>query len=200
MSRKHEIWDTKRSHYYTKTYGTPDDPKQAHAERMVTASNLVEGNTVLDVACGVGHLYPYIIDMGLEYTGLDNSQDMLDRAREAFPEGSFNYGDIYDLTKHGIYDTVIAQSILIHLPDTEKPLRQMWEHTRKTMIFSIPIGNSSTVRVWQKFDDKNLLAHSETIENIKKIVDKLENAYIHTVVRTPSIGNTYFKVNRTESY
>jgi len=58
--------------------------------------NLMEGNSILDVACGVGHCI-HALPSGIKYLGIDTSTAMLYHARKRFPEHRFHFGDVYDL-------------------------------------------------------------------------------------------------------
>jgi SAM-dependent methyltransferase len=49
---------------------------------------------VVELGCGTGLLAQYCIAAGLDYLGVDNSEDMLAIARETVPEGNFVAGDM----------------------------------------------------------------------------------------------------------
>ena len=52
---------------------------------------------VLEIACGTGRLSKYIIDLGLPYTGIDNSKPFLDISLQKFGEnGTFLYKNMQD--------------------------------------------------------------------------------------------------------
>ncbi|GAI22442.1 unnamed protein product, partial [marine sediment metagenome] len=73
--------------------------------------------------------------------GIDSSKDMIRVAKKYAPDGSFKVGDAYDLSSEKMYDTVIATSLLIHIErkDLQHIIEQMWTHTRKALVFTIPI-------------------------------------------------------------
>ena len=136
-----QAWDKKRVENHIATYGTPDNPNPRYKRRMLFASERVVGDSVLDVACGVGRLYNILRHRTSQYKGIDSSKEMIRVAREYAPDGLFAVGDAYDLSEEGRYDTVISMSLLIHIERKDLPhiIEQMWKHTRKTLIFSIPI-------------------------------------------------------------
>ena len=115
MNHEYFVWDKDRVKNYIRHFGTPQNPEKKHEARMEVASYLVEGDSVLDVGCGVGHFYPWV--KGMDYLGIDLSEDMLRKAREFNPNGKFEYGDVYDLSKFRVFDSVVCLSLLIHLPD-----------------------------------------------------------------------------------
>jgi SAM-dependent methyltransferase len=55
----------------------------------------VSGTRVLDVGCGVGDLYGYMLRKGIraQYTGVDILPEMVAHARERYPDAQFEVGD-----------------------------------------------------------------------------------------------------------
>lgn len=195
MSREWEIWDEERAEYYEKTYGLSGQAKAAHASRMKLAQTLIEGKTVLDVGCGVGHFYPYASSYG--YTGIDSSPDMIKKAKNNFPDGVFKIGDIYDLSEHEVCDSTLSQSLFIHLPDFEKPIKQLWSRTRKVMVFSIPVGRIKTIN-HREMKDKYLISHREPKDYVIgfcKSLPGVDEVTLHVEPNTV-ISNTYFRVSK----
>ena len=149
-----QAWDKKRVENHLATYGKPDNPNSRYKRRMLFASEQVVGDSVLDVACGVGHLYHILSPKTLSYKGIDSSKEMIMVARENAIDELFAVGDAYDLSEEGMYDTVIAMSLLIHIErkDLLHIIEQMWKHTRKALIFTMPIDKdfSKTVELSRK--------------------------------------------------
>ena len=122
-ARKWQVWDNERVERFIKVYGTPFNPSLNQKRRMRIASKLISGKSVLDVGCGMGHLLPWIKDKVESYVGVDSSEEMLQKAKEFFQDKSlgiaygFTKGDVYDLRGFDVYDSVVAVSLLIHLPD-----------------------------------------------------------------------------------
>lgn len=139
-------WDKKRVENHIATYGAPDNSNPRYKRRMRFASEGFVGDSVLDVACGVGHLYHVLSPRIWHYKGIDSSKEMIRIAREYAPDGLFTVGDAYDLSEEGIYDTVIAMSLLIHIEqrDLQHIIEQMWMHARKSLVFTIPIDRDSS--------------------------------------------------------
>lgn len=203
MRRPWEIWDEKRAKEYPKWYGTPTHPKPAQKRRMLLAMSLIEGESVFDIGCGVGHLYPYVTERGIKYIGADNSDAMLSRARGFFPEATFIHADIFDLSNLGFFDTIISQDTLIHLPEIEKPINEMWNHATTTLIFSIPLASEKIVNKWKTFKEgKYLLSHAETRKGVIAIIEGLPHVKtIFSVVEPESsLNNTYFKATRDNDF
>lgn len=188
--REWEVWDRKRVKHYIKHYGKPVKAKGKHEVRMKLAASLIEGDSILDVGCGVGHLYPYV--RHLDYLGVDNSIPMLEQARKSHPNARFMKADIYNLSATPEMDTVVCQSLLIHLPDTDEPIRQLWSRTRKRLVISTPLGNRESIREVKNIRGRTLLLHTRTSQQIQKL---LPNPKYHPEPKT-QIGNTYITAKK----
>jgi len=79
------------------------------------------GETVLDIACGPGHLTSLIASKGARVTGADFSPPMIARARESYPDVSFEVQDAEALRySDGSYDVVTMNFGMLHLGSPEK--------------------------------------------------------------------------------
>ena len=57
----------------------------------------IEGKSLLDIGCGCGDLYLYLkeLQIGVDYTGVDILEKMIDRAKECCPQAVFRCADIF---------------------------------------------------------------------------------------------------------
>jgi SAM-dependent methyltransferase len=110
-----------------------DDPRgvdwqSAEAQRARFAALLqigdLDGATVLDAGCGLGHLYAYLREQGIQarYCGCDLSTAHIDAARAAHPEARFIAADVHNVLAAEQFDYVIACGLL-HL---RVPRWQRW--------------------------------------------------------------------------
>ena len=87
------------------------------------------GDSVLDVGCGFSDLYAHMNSKGLdvEYTGIDLSPDMIDKAKELFPNVNFFQGDLFDFDPpEKSYDWVLLSGAMNEpLQDDGEYLQQM---------------------------------------------------------------------------
>ena len=87
------------------------------AQRMrfaAMADNVgLEGCSLLDVGCGLGHLYEYLSKRGLNivYVGIDFIPEMIARAQRLYPEVNFFVQDIFAHTPDQPYDYVYASGM-----------------------------------------------------------------------------------------
>lgn len=178
-------WNKLRVDNHILTYGPPTKPLPRYARRMMFVAQRVKHHSVLDVACGLGHLYPVLPPQVWIYKGVDSSVEMIKRAREYFPGVEFEIADVYDLACEEIYDTVIAMSLLIHIDrvDTEKILNELWAHARKQLLFTMPIDVDFTkvMTLGRKVPESNgttLITHTSN-ERLREMLARLHPRHIY---------------------
>ena len=88
--------------------------------------------SVLEIGCGSGNLYPYFIKDGYAYTGLDLSGEMLAIARETYPDGRFVQGDMRDFDIGETFDAVLVTgrsfTYMTRNADVHRALTAMGRH------------------------------------------------------------------------
>ena len=99
---------------------------------------------VLEIACGTGRLSKYIIDLGLPYTGIDNSKPFLDISLQKFRgNGTFLYNNMQDFKLAEKFDFIFIgfNSFLHNLTDKDalNCLRCVREHLNSDGIFLLSI-------------------------------------------------------------
>ena len=78
--------------------------------------------SVLEIACGTGRLSKFIIDLGLTYTGIDNSQPFLDiSVKNLGKKGTFLLHDMRDFNLNKKFDFIFIgfNSFLHNLTDQD---------------------------------------------------------------------------------
>lgn len=90
-------------------------------------SLLKPGSSVLDAGCGSGVKARYLAGRGLDVTGVDFSERMIELAKRELPEAKFLVLDLRDLdTLHQTFDGVFVQAALLHVPK-----KDVWDVLRK---------------------------------------------------------------------
>ncbi|MBA7612104.1 hypothetical protein ES703_19338 [subsurface metagenome] len=140
------LWDDARVERYIRLYSDPREKKGSQSILCKDAAEMIEGEQVLDVGCGMGHLCPFV--KPTRYFGVDSSPTMLAKAREFFPDREFNLLEATEMELPSTFDTTIAISLLIHLTAEQghAVLKRMWKHTRKAMVFGMETMKSSEIR------------------------------------------------------
>lgn len=100
--RKYGPLDAKSLSWYGK------DTQQARY-RVLTQIADLNNRTILDLGCGLGDFYGYLIDKNIkikEYLGIDINQNLIYEARLKYHLAKFKIGDIYSVNNH--FDYIIA--------------------------------------------------------------------------------------------
>ena len=100
--------------------------------------------SVLEIACGTGRLSKYIIDLGLPYTGIDNSKPFLNVSLQKFGKnGAFLYNDMQDFKLAEKFDFIFIgfNSFLHNLTDKDalNCLRSIRDHLNGNGLFLLSI-------------------------------------------------------------
>ncbi len=79
--------------------------------------------TLLDVGCGWGGLYAHMQAHHIvaDYTGIDVVPEMIDSARQAYPNAGFIHDDVFTMASEQRYDFVICNAILTQKLDVSIP-------------------------------------------------------------------------------
>lgn len=85
-----------------------------------------EGSRILDIGCGNGRLYKFLTQILnikysiLGYTGIDQSEKLIELARKNNPLAKFDIADVFDLPfKDGEFDVAAGIAFLHHIPSRE---------------------------------------------------------------------------------
>lgn len=132
-AKQDKVWRGDRVSALEKHYAVRE-----HDLLMSKAASLIVGDSVLDVGCGLGHLYGHITKLNpdIEYLGLDQSVDILKRARARYPNAKFERGNIYDMNLPK-FDTVVCLDMLHHQPALEPALSILLRHAGKVLVVTI---------------------------------------------------------------
>src|ERR687887_1761749 len=92
------------------------------AEGAWLIQQLPPGARVLDLGCGSGlPTAKQLIDAGVEVVGIDESNAMLELARQQAPGGEYLHQDLRELDQLGEFDAVVAFFALLMLPRSDIP-------------------------------------------------------------------------------
>lgn len=90
-----------------------------------------DGDNVLDAGCGNGRLLDSIAEKKIQYTGLDVSSELVQKARERYPHHTFLVGNITDLSfEDASFDAIFCIATFHHLPSEKYRLQALNEFKR----------------------------------------------------------------------
>jgi len=80
-----------------------------------------EGERILDLGCGTGHLTNLIAKGNARVTGVDKSASMIEKARAAYPDLDFRVMSATDLHFDTPFDAVFSNAALHWIPSADQP-------------------------------------------------------------------------------
>lgn len=112
--------------------------------KILSEIGISEGDTILDVGCGLGDFYSWLVSNGINinYTGLDVATDMIKAARSKYPDLNFQEGDAFEFDpKETRFDYVFASGLFAHLVEDpveymKKTISQIFSLCRKGVAFN----------------------------------------------------------------
>ncbi len=89
------------------------------------------GMSILDIGCGNGRLYQMFDGLSIRYTGVDQSEGLIEKARERFPEAEFVVASMVELPlPDASFDLIYSIAAFHHLPTEELRLQALGEMKR----------------------------------------------------------------------
>jgi SAM-dependent methyltransferase len=163
---------------------------------LVGQQKLSNGKSLLDVACGTGNHLAYL-QQDFNVEGLDNSQEMLDVARNKFPDLHFHLADMVDFDIDRSFDVITCLFSAIGYVQTLPRLNQ----TIKTIAKHLHPGGITIVEPWFGPGDLDVgKVHAAFVDepelkiarmNINRVEETTSYLDFHYMVAMPA-GVEYF--------
>ncbi len=81
---------------------------------------LILGEKILDLGCGNGRYFIFVKGKGVDYFGVDNSEQLIQIAKNNYPEGKFRVADAFNLPfPNNFFDKVYTIAVLHHIPSDD---------------------------------------------------------------------------------
>lgn len=103
------------------------------------------GERILDLGCGTGHLTAAIAGAGAVVVGLDQSPEMLQKARSAYPQLQFVQGDARDFAFTEPFDAVFSNAALHWVPEASAVVRRVHDALKPGGRFVAEFGGHGNV-------------------------------------------------------
>jgi len=105
--------------------------KEIWEELKFLFGDLKEGEKVLDLGCGNGRWYKVFKEKKVDYFGIDNSEKLIEIAKEKFPDAKFFVGDALNLPfPDDFFDKVYSIALLHHIPSEDFRIKVLKEAKR----------------------------------------------------------------------
>lgn len=90
-----------------------------------------QGDKVLDLGCGNGRYFEVFKNKNIGYTGVDNSEKLIEIAKQNYPEIDFRVGDALNLPfADNYFDKIYSFAVLHHIPSRQLRLLFLREAKR----------------------------------------------------------------------
>jgi cyclopropane fatty-acyl-phospholipid synthase-like methyltransferase len=109
-------------HVADEYFSTRSETPESSALFQEFIGRLPPGASVLDAGCGAGTPIARMLSKSFDVTGVDISQEQINRARQLVPEATFLCQDMVDLTfPDSPFDGICSYYAIIHIPREEHP-------------------------------------------------------------------------------
>lgn len=129
----------------TETYDEGHSFVFERGEGVVDLLDPENGERILDLGCGTGHLTARISESGATAVGLDASAEMVQKAREAYPECEFVHDDARDVSFDAPFDAVFSNAALHWIPEQDAVLGSVADALRPGGRFVAELGGTGNI-------------------------------------------------------
>lgn len=131
-------WDTKLyndKHSFVTKYG----------QDLIGWLHPQKGERILDLGCGTGELTHEINEVGAEVIGMDNSPEMINKAKKSFPHLRFELKDATEFAFEEKFDAVFSNATLHWTNDQSNTIRSIYDSLKKGGRFVFEMGGKRNV-------------------------------------------------------
>jgi len=125
--------------------------KKLWPELLKLFKSVKDEDSVLDVGCGNGRLIKVFGEKKIKYLGIDQSQELIKKAKGKYPGYEFTYGDILNLgglAGHD-FDSVACLAVLHHIPGENLRVQALGQLKNK-----IKKDGRIIISVWNLWEQK----------------------------------------------
>ena len=130
-----------------------------YGEDLVELLRPQPGERILDLGCGTGYLTSIIAASGAEVVGIDNSMEMVTKAKTEYPQLELQVQNATDFHFEEHFDAIFSNAVLHWITEKEKVVECVYNSLKKEGRFVMEMGGRNNVakiiKVLQKILDKN---------------------------------------------
>ena len=139
------------------------DGKQNQAKRFQTLLDIgvQEGDSILDLGCGLGHMVEHLEKTGLNvrYTGIDTNKWSIQQAYQ-FREATYIHGSIFDIQDK--YDWGLASGVFnIEFPKLEmlETINELLSKANKGVAFNLLSSSANNSLRYENYTPEEIVSH-----------------------------------------
>jgi len=117
-----------------------------YGEDLVHLLNPKPGERILDLGCGTGYLTNIIAESGAKVIGIDNSADMIAKAKSEYPKIDFEKFSATDFHFDSKFDAIFSNAVLHWVLEKEKAIDCMYENLKTNGRLVIEMGGKNNVQ------------------------------------------------------
>ena len=116
-----------------------------YGEDLVEILNPKAGERILDLGCGTGYLTSIISNSGASVVGIDNSIEMVAKAKTAYPELEFQVQSADNFHFEEKFNAIFSNAVLHWVHDKEKVIDCMYSNMKKSARLVLEMGGRQNV-------------------------------------------------------
>ena len=139
------------------------DGRQNQAKRFQTLLDIgvQEGDSILDLGCGLGHMVEHLEKIGLNirYTGIDTNKRSIQQAYQ-FREATYIHGTIFDIQDR--YDWGLASGVFnVEFPKLEmlETINELLSKVNKGVAFNLLSNSANNNLTYENYIPEEIVSH-----------------------------------------
>ena len=139
------------------------DGKQNQAKRFQTLLDIgvQEGDSILDLGCGLGHMVEHLEKVGLNvrYTGIDTNKWSIQQAYQC-REATYIHGTIFDIQEK--YDWGLASGVFnVEFPKLEmlETINELLSKANKGVAFNLLSSSANNSLKYENYTPEEIVSH-----------------------------------------
>ena len=117
-----------------------------YAENLLELLSPKSGERILDLGCGTGQLTEQISRSGTKIMGIDSSQNMIEKARQNYPDLHFNVADARNFQVDRSFDAVFSNATLHWVPEADAVIDRIYQSLKAGGRFVAEFGGKGNVQ------------------------------------------------------
>lgn len=138
-TKNHDTWDAElydSKHGFVSKYG----------KDIIRLLEPQRNEVMLDLGCGTGDLTKVLHDLGVDVTGIDQSENMIEQAKTKYTAIPFQIADATALPYRKMFDAVFSNATLHWIKTPKKALQSIYDSLQKDGRFVAEFGAKGNVQ------------------------------------------------------